>query len=117
MNILLIQGGWSSECEVSLKSAAVIESTLIHLGHQVTSFDPATSLSGLLSAAENADFAFIALHGSPGEDGLIQSMLESVGCPYQGSGPAGSYEQGGGQKSFSAARPCHSRLGFTHTAA
>jgi len=91
MKILLIQGGWSSERNVSLKSGAVVEKALINLGHHVTPFDPASSLDGILTAAEGADFAFIALHGSPGEDGIIQAMLESVGCPYQGSGPAGSY--------------------------
>ena len=91
MHILLIQGGWSSEREVSLKSAAVIEQAMIRLGHHITPFDPASSLDGLLAAAEHVDFAFIALHGSPGEDGLIQAMLETVGCPYQGSGPAASY--------------------------
>jgi len=91
MNILLILGGWSSEREVSLKTGAMIEKTLLHLGHAVTRFDPQTSLDGLVDAARQADFAFIALHGSPGEDGLIQAMLETVGCPYQGSGPAGSF--------------------------
>ncbi|MDL2210235.1 D-alanine--D-alanine ligase [Desulfovibrio sp. OttesenSCG-928-O18] len=91
MNILLILGGWSSEREVSLNSGAVIEKALVQLGHSVACFDPISSLDGLLSAAREADFAFIALHGSPGEDGLIQAMLESVGCPYQGAGPAGSF--------------------------
>lgn len=33
-----------------------------------------------------ADLAFIALHGRPGEDGHLQSKLESVGLPYNGSG-------------------------------
>ncbi len=32
------------------------------------------------------DFAFIALHGRPGEDGAIQEHLESQGIPYNGSG-------------------------------
>ena len=91
MNILLILGGWSSEREVSLKSGAVIEKALIQLGHAVERFDPASSMDGLLKKAEQADFAFIALHGSPGEDGLIQAILDRVGCPYQGAGPAGSF--------------------------
>ncbi|MDR3074198.1 MAG: D-alanine--D-alanine ligase [Deltaproteobacteria bacterium] len=91
MNILLILGGWSSEREVSLKSGAGIERALAGLGHTVVRFDPATSLDGLLAAASSADFAFIALHGSPGEDGLVQAMLETAGCPYQGAGPAGSF--------------------------
>ena len=91
MNILLILGSWSSEREVSLSSGAMIEKALVSLGHSVTRFDPETSLSGLLDAAKKADFAFLALHGAPGEDGLIQAMLDTVNCPYQGSGPAGSF--------------------------
>ena len=91
MNILLILGGWSSEREVSLSSGAVIEKALLHLGHVVTKFDPAASLDGLIPIAKQVDFAFLALHGSPGEDGLIQAMLDTVHCPYQGSGPAGSF--------------------------
>lgn len=91
MNILLILGGWSSERDVSLSGGAAIEKALVSLGHNVTRFDPRFSLEGLLPAAEKADFAFLALHGSPGEDGLIQAMLETTGCPYQGSGPAASF--------------------------
>lgn len=90
MNILLIAGGWSSEREVSLAGAKVVENSLVELGHSVRRFDPRDSLSGLLEAAEESDFAFINLHGSPGEDGLIQAMLEKAGCPYQGAGPAAS---------------------------
>ena len=91
MNILLILGGWSSERDVSLNSGAAVEKTLVNLGHTVTRYDPQTSLEGLPAAAEKADFAFIALHGSPGEDGLIQAVLETTGCPYQGAGPSGSF--------------------------
>ncbi|UZP66258.1 D-alanine--D-alanine ligase [Desulfovibrio mangrovi] len=91
MRILLIAGGWSSEREVSLSGARGIEKALLALGHDVTRFDPATSMDGLLEAASSHDFAFINLHGSPGEDGLVQAMLENAGCPYQGSGPAGSF--------------------------
>lgn len=32
------------------------------------------------------DFAFIALHGRPGEDGTLQKMLAAQGIPYNGSG-------------------------------
>ena len=91
MRILLIAGGWSSERDVSLAGAKSIEAALNRLGHQTTFFDPAASLHGLMSAAKTHDFACINLHGSPGEDGLIQAVLDAAGCPYQGSGPAGSF--------------------------
>ena len=35
---------------------------------------------------ERIDFAFIALHGRPGEDGALQAVLEEQGIPYNGSG-------------------------------
>ena len=85
MNILLIAGGWSGEREVALSGARQIEKGLAALGHDVTLFDPARDLRGLYAAAQGRDFAFINLHGSPGEDGLVQCMLERVGMPYQGS--------------------------------
>lgn len=91
MNILLIAGGWSSERDVSLSGAKGVEQALRSLGHNVHRFDPANSLDGLLQAAAQSDFAFIGLHGSPGEDGLIQAMLDQMNCPYQGSGAAGSF--------------------------
>lgn len=91
MNILLIAGGWSSEREVSLNGAKGIHQALRRLGHTVTFFDPHLSLDGLLTAARGHDFAFINLHGSPGEDGMVQALLESVGCPFQGSRATGSF--------------------------
>ncbi len=45
------------------------------------------SYSGL---AKMADGAFVALHGRPGEDGVVQSSLEKTGMAYNGSGPAAS---------------------------
>lgn len=91
MNILLIAGGWSSEREVSLNGAKGIHEALLRLGHTVTFFDPQHSLDGLLTAARSHDFAFINLHGSPGEDGMVQAMLASVKCPFQGSCAVGSF--------------------------
>jgi len=91
MNILLIAGGWSSEREVSLNGARGIHKALLRLGHSVTFFDPHLSLDGLLTAARGHDFAFINLHGAPGADGMVQALLESVGCPFQGSRATGSF--------------------------
>ncbi len=85
MRILLIAGGWSSEREVSLKGAACVEQALKTLGHEVHRLDPATELNELPARGRQADFAFISLHGSPGEDGLIQAMLENINLPYQGA--------------------------------
>ncbi|MDC0336569.1 D-alanine--D-alanine ligase, partial [Pseudodesulfovibrio sp.] len=91
MNVILIAGGWSDERDVSLSGARKIHAALEELGHDVTFFDPAEDFKNLLSTARKADFAFINLHGTPGEDGLIQAVLDKAGCPYQGAGAAASY--------------------------
>lgn len=91
MRILLIAGGWSNEREVSLSGAKGIAAALERLGHEVLRFDPAERFDELSKAAEGCDFAFLNLHGAPGEDGLIQAALDRIGCPYQGAGPAGSF--------------------------
>ena len=91
MKILLIAGGWSSEREVSLAGAKGMESALKGLGHEVRFCDLLTDFDRLIALAEEHDFAMLNLHGTPGEDGLVQAMLESAGCPYLGAGPAASF--------------------------
>lgn len=91
MNILLIAGGWSPEREVSLNGAKAVEKALQESGHSVSFFDLLDNFDELLEQASLHEFAFINLHGAPGEDGLIQAMLDNVGCSYQGSGAAASF--------------------------
>jgi D-alanine-D-alanine ligase len=91
MNILLMAGGWSEEREVSLSGARGIMESLGRLGHQACLFDPRNSFDDLWDASRGKDFVFINLHGSPGEDGLPQSLLEHMGLPYQGAGPSASF--------------------------
>ncbi len=85
MRILLIAGGWSNERNVSLNGAKNIASSLEERGHEITHFDLTTGFESLISIAKQHDFAFINLHGVPGEDGLVQSMLDAANVPYQGS--------------------------------
>ncbi len=91
MRVLLLTGGWSSEREVSLKGAEQIAVALRSLQHQVTVADLSNEFVNLPALAANHDVAFINLHGTPGEDGLVQAMLDKLGLPYQGSDPAGSF--------------------------
>ena len=91
MNILLIAGGWSPEREISLIGAAAVRDALVRRGHRVTSYDLSDGFESLLDLAASHDAAFLNLHGAPGEDGLVQALLDRAGCPYQGSGPAGSF--------------------------
>lgn len=91
MKILLIAGGWSTERDVSLTGAAAIEKTLVSMGYQVTFCDLLKDFKNFIPLAGAHDFVFINLHGKPGEDGLIQAMLDAIHKPYQGSGPAASF--------------------------
>ena len=91
MRILLIAGGWSNERDVALSGAAQIEKALQALNHEVVRFDPRDEFDSLFTVARTCDFAFINLHGQPGEDGLLQAILDRAGCPYQGPDPAGSF--------------------------
>ncbi|MCR5815138.1 MAG: D-alanine--D-alanine ligase [Desulfovibrio sp.] len=90
MRILLLAGGWSTEREISLSGAKGMATAIESLGHSVTLFD-LKDFDKLLAVAKEHDLAIINLHGQPGEDGLVQAMLDSIGVPYQGTGPAGSF--------------------------
>ncbi len=84
--IAVLKGGGSLERTVSLRSGARAQSALRQLGHEVTAIDVGPELvSQLLELRPDA--AFIALHGSDGEDGTVQGLLETIGVPYTGSGP------------------------------
>ena len=85
--VALLKGGRSLERQVSLRSAAQVQDALERLGHEVEEIDVGPDLVDRLEAA-NADVAFVALHGRGGEDGTVQELLELVGLPYTGSGPA-----------------------------
>lgn len=85
--IAVLMGGPGSERKVSLASGAGVVKALRSLGADVTEID-----------VEDADFvvppdteiAFNVIHGTFGEDGKLQRILESRGIPYTGEGVAGS---------------------------
>jgi len=84
--VAVLKGGGSLERTVSLRSGARAESALKRLGHEVVGIDAGSELvAELLECQPHA--AFIALHGSDGEDGTVQGLLETIGIPYTGSGP------------------------------
>ncbi len=85
MRVLLLAGSWSPEAKVSINGAKGIQAALEERGHFVTLCDPVHSFDTLISKAKEHDVTFINLHGCPGEDGIIQALLESAGCAYQGS--------------------------------
>lgn len=80
-------GGPSAEREVSLRSGAAVAQALRSLGHQVSELDPLTTKWSLPAGTE---VVFLALHGTYGEDGTVQSRLEELKVPYTGCGPESS---------------------------
>ena len=85
--VAVLKGGTSLERKVSLRSGAQAQEALSRLGHDVVAIDAGPELVAELRQAE-PDAAFIALHGSDGEDGTVQGLLEVIGVPYTGSGPS-----------------------------
>lgn len=85
MKVAVLMGGWSAEREVSLTSGAGIAAACRRLGHDVTEIDMGRDVAARLAAAA-PDVVFNALHGSPGEDGTVQGMLDLMGLRYTHSG-------------------------------
>ena len=86
--VAVLKGGRSLERNVSLRSGAHVQEALQRLGREVLALDAGPELIAEVLATK-PDAAFIALHGRDGEDGTVQGLLEAVGTPYTGSGPAG----------------------------
>lgn len=89
LHVAVLNGGSSLEREVSLASGSRVTTALQERGHTVTRLDVDHHLVGQLEEAD-VDVAFLALHGSTGEDGTIQSLLELIGVPHTGPGPLAS---------------------------
>ena len=109
-NIAIIAGGDSSEYEVSLRSAAGIESFLADQKQYTTTIvllrgnDWKAKIKNQEPGAKNQDewaeidkndfsytyngvkhtfdFAYITIHGTPGENGVLQGYLDMIGLPY-----------------------------------
>lgn len=109
-NIALIVGGVSSEREISLKSGyGVYQALKNKTEYNVTVIDPALGINQYdnnddyftkkldvvdksnfvktfaLDLFKKIDVAFIILHGTYGEDGLIQNIMETLNIKYTGS--------------------------------
>jgi len=100
VRVAVLQGGRSSEHEVSLNSAAFVREAVAEAGHEVLPVTierggawvhdgEALTLvpgGGLLEAGA----VFPVLHGPFGEDGTVQGLLELLDVPYVGAGVLGS---------------------------
>ena len=85
--VAVLMGGWSSEREVSLVSGRDCAAALVSEGYDARTIDVTRDLDALLAAlTPRPDVAFNALHGTGGEDGTIQGVLEFLRIPYTHSG-------------------------------
>lgn len=84
LTIAVISGGNSAEREISLRSGAAVSQALAERGHKIVSIDPA-QVDLKQYRWSGVDVAFIALHGSFGEDGQVQRILADAEMPFTGS--------------------------------
>ncbi len=85
LHVAVLMGGWSNERPVSLMSGEGVAKALEERGHKVTRIDMGRDVAQRLAEAA-PDVVFNALHGSPGEDGSIQGMMDLMGLTYTHSG-------------------------------
>jgi D-alanine-D-alanine ligase len=84
----VIMGGPSAERDVSLRSGHGVVKALLQKGYDTIAIDWRGQTDDLWARlrTERVDVAWIALHGTFGEDGCVQGLLECCGVPYTGSG-------------------------------
>jgi D-alanine-D-alanine ligase len=98
--VAVLKGGPSAEREVSLASGAAVAQALRRKGYEVEEIDVTAAA---LSIPRGIEAVFIALHGTFGEDGGVQAILEGAGIPFTGSGSASSrlsFDKVASKKSF-----------------
>ncbi|WP_265528921.1 D-alanine--D-alanine ligase [Sphingomicrobium marinum] len=86
IHVVVLMGGWSAEREVSLSSGKGVVKALEERGYtNVTGLDMDRDVAAKLAELK-PDVVFNALHGTPGEDGSVQGMLDLMGISYTHSG-------------------------------
>ena len=99
-NIAVVAGGYSSEYEVSINSAQNLYSAIdrsrynrylvvvskngwhVHYNNDVYPVDKNDFSFKPTDEKTKFDFAYITIHGTPGENGLLQGYLEMLGIPH-----------------------------------
>jgi len=83
--VMLIYGGISSEREISIISSKGINDSLIRNNYEVIKIDADENLESQIKKYK-PDVIFNALHGTWGEDGKVQKIIELTKVPYTNSG-------------------------------
>jgi D-alanine-D-alanine ligase len=84
-HITVLKGGPSAEREVSLRTGAAAAEALREAGYEVG--EVTVDDAGFV-VPDGTDLAFLALHGTFGEDGQVQDILAARGIPYTGASAA-----------------------------
>src|SRR6266481_2723920 len=85
--IAVLMGGPGSERDVSLATGRGVSKALRSLGADVVEVDVRDEAFQL---PQDVDLAFLTIHGTFGEDGTLQKILEDRGVSYTGEGVEGS---------------------------
>jgi D-alanine-D-alanine ligase len=85
LSVAVVQGGASTEAEVSRASGKSVAAALEEAGHGVVRLELDPSLAEAIRTGR-FDVVFPVAHGAVGEDGSLQGLLEVLGVPYVGSG-------------------------------
>jgi len=83
--ILVISGGISKERVISLDTGRQVANELFKNGYSVKIIEPDSKMLDTIKSFK-PNVIFNALHGQFGEDGYIQTILETTGIPYTHSG-------------------------------
>jgi D-alanine-D-alanine ligase len=84
LSVAVVQGGPSSEAEVSRASAKGVARALETAGHRVVRLELDVYLAESLRTG-GFEVVFPVAHGAVGEDGALQGLLEVLDMPYVGS--------------------------------
>lgn len=87
LKIAVLMGGPGSEREVSRASGNAVLRTLVNLGLDAVAVD-VTGTS--VDLPDGTGLVFNLIHGTFGEDGQLQAILDAMGVPYTGAGAASS---------------------------
>jgi D-alanine-D-alanine ligase len=86
LHVVVLMGGWSAEREVSLMSGRGVAEALRGNGWtRVTELEMERDVAQRMAELK-PDVVFNALHGTPGEDGSVQGMMDLMGLKYTHSG-------------------------------
>ena len=80
--IALLFGGPGAEREVSIASARCVERYLKKMGYEVIEIDFLPQKIFTQISQAKPDIVFNCLHGTYGEDGAVQGVLENLAIPY-----------------------------------